>query len=940
MPLGLGLGFGLLTFAAVVVIVGALFYSYYSVSTVQTSMNTLTKQANHKLGDAEHRAKQLRTELDVSSAEMNRKLAVERRAVDAEVETVDTTYKGITTNMGADYNTKIGNAQKEYTARFGAMQSNMDTGFAATNKSFADLNQAFGTFANTTYPAGQSNMMSTFMMMNQQTMTKLKTEADANNTALWSGFSNMATGVNDSIVVLETKLQEQIDLYNEIDRQLAQSMSSGNANNVALTQQLAQAQQTIAKLQTDMNTLRSDSQGQMTGFQSSLAAIAGQQSTLQGKYAGFQSSLSSQQASLSNLINSQNESVAQLQAQIATMQANIATLRPTTTTGAQAQQGVEASLQQLTNSLAALQAQTAQGKVSQDATIQSLTDQLNAVKRQVASLAATPQTDQLKNQVDGIASLVSQLQTQVATISRTAANSGQIDGLARGQQVLTDNVAQQANLLGRLQVQVAANQSSTSSNISILQNAYGNVANQLSMQMSGLSNNVTANREAISGAMRGQQQQGSAITDVSNKYASMSNYMYGLRVPTDLSSGGTITGNVNVTGNTSTSNLVVTGDISGAGITRLTNQIINTMPKQSSGGGTVVPGPKGDTGAMGPKGDTGAQGPKGDKGDTGAQGSKGDKGDTGIQGVAGRQGDRGAQGVQGIPGAPGQTGPIGQPGAQGPAGPAGPAANIGLDPKLNSISRDDTDWLRIKGTPTNGTAMYNGVSINEGGLTIGKWGKSPNGQVTINNVDNSETLLNADGTNWIRGKATQFDTNVGISKGLWVGGGSVFNPDGDTLVQGKKNSYLRAGSAQNSVLIGDANTGAVTVGDGTNSTVPIQLSKSWFPWSDGNTYIRAGQADKRIKIGDVDTYAVEIGNKAGTATTYFGSGKICVGQHCLSEQNVKDLKILLDADLYMTNKTCQSGYIQLKPHVDAPMNLCARNRNRFDTPVQNPVAYS
>jgi F0F1-type ATP synthase membrane subunit b/b' len=56
--------------------------------------------------------------------------------------------------------------------------------------------------------------------------------------------------------------------------------------------------------------------------------------------------------------------------------------------------------------------------------------------------------------------------------------------------------------------------------------------------------------------------------------------------------------------------------------------------------------------------------------------------------------------------------------------PVSSPAAVGLDPRFNSISREgDNDWLRIRGTKDNGTAMYNGVSINEGGLAVGQFGR-------------------------------------------------------------------------------------------------------------------------------------------------------------------------------------------------------------------------
>jgi CHASE3 domain sensor protein len=50
------------------------------------------------------------------------------------------------------------------------------------------------------------------------------------------------------------------------------------------------------------------------------------------------------------------------------------------------------------------------------------------------------------------------------------------------------------------------------------------------------------------------------------------------------------------------------------------------------------------------------------------------------------------------------------------------------------IQAGPVDWLRVRGAKANGTAMYNGVSINEnGGLNVGKWGRVPTGEIHASN---------------------------------------------------------------------------------------------------------------------------------------------------------------------------------------------------------------
>lgn len=81
------------------------------------------------------------------------------------------------------------------------------------------------------------------------------------------------------------------------------------------------------------------------------------------------------------------------------------------------------------------------------------------------------------------------------------------------------------------------------------------------------------------------------------------------------------------------------------------DEVKKTIPQGGGGGGTPVPGPKGERGEPGPKGDAGPQGPIGL---------------TGPAGPAGPAGERG---------------PKGDPGERGPMGPAGPAGGGSAAPE-------------------------------------------------------------------------------------------------------------------------------------------------------------------------------------------------------------------------------------------------------------------
>ena len=62
---------------------------------------------------------------------------------------------------------------------------------------------------------------------------------------------------------------------------------------------------------------------------------------------------------------------------------------------------------------------------------------------------------------------------------------------------------------------------------------------------------------------------------------------------------------------------------------------------------------------------------------------------------------------------------------------------------INSNSNTPTGWLYINGSTSNGTAMYNGVSIKDGGgLNVGEWGKVPEGQIRSKRVYANHICIN------------------------------------------------------------------------------------------------------------------------------------------------------------------------------------------------------
>lgn len=90
------------------------------------------------------------------------------------------------------------------------------------------------------------------------------------------------------------------------------------------------------------------------------------------------------------------------------------------------------------------------------------------------------------------------------------------------------------------------------------------------------------------------------------------------------------------------------------------------------------------------------------------------------------------------------------------------------------------------------------------------------------------------------------------------------------------NTYIRSGSKEGNIIVGDDWAKQISVGATGNKAVLVGTD-TWLPWSDGNVFIRPDRnsRSKLIRIGDALTSTVEIGNPTGTVRL---RGKTMLGE--------------------------------------------------------------
>lgn len=181
-----------------------------------------------------------------------------------------------------------------------------------------------------------------------------------------------------------------------------------------------------------------------------------------------------------------------------------------------------------------------------------------------------------------------------------------------------------------------------------------------------------------------------------------------------------------------------------------------------------------------------------------------------------------------------------------------------------SIGRNngENDWFRINPMANNnnpGTAVYQGMSINQGGgLSVGEWKKMPEGQAYVRDSLKLRNNFKGDWTD----KAAMTSWTTEDQAGPSFGGPDLWSHfpwfDGNT--------YIRPGKSGGNIAIGDTSTTNLQLGD-TNGKTQVQLGgESFLPHNNGNSYIRPGRDGQNIFIGDKMADVVNIGRSDGTGT--------------------------------------------------------------------------
>lgn len=634
-----GFVLGMFNLIAIICIVAVIAYSLYYTNTVQKEVTELSSQTEQHLMTTEKKTKQMDAKLEKQ-------------------ENVD--IAGIKSGM-TDMKT-------DYGAQFSSVNKGLSDFKDATNKATSDLSDKFAAvnsdltnFVTKQFPDSQSKLRSDIALLQQQAIDGLHKEmSDANadqdknmndvrlavqskfgmidamdarldqqerdsaanlqrgmdtlNSNLGKKISDTETGFQTLVASLQAKLDDQVSAYNQLQKLLAQTVGSDSTAFADYRSQLQDTNGNIQLLQKQLSQANADLAAAKASASQSSQMLTGQMTSMSAVIDTLKSQLSDQKTMVDTVTKQLADQTKQFSAQVTDLQSKVA--------GATSQPGstgqvAQVSSNQLTgiqNSLATYQTQVSQQQIAQDGKISSLTDQVTALQKSVTDLSPQNQSQFVD------------MQTQIASVQgQMKQSSDQFNALVQAQNLQIQQLQKQISGIGS---SVSSGSGMTPQQISMLNSVQAGMTD-LTGKMTTLAASSDANTKDI--------------TTLKSQVSGLATTVQGLPKTTvsDFAKGGTMGGDLNVTGN-----------ISGPTITSL-QKAVSSMP-------TV--GPAGPAGAVGPAGAAGV----------GIASIAASGANMIIKTTDGKSTSIpmpvGPQGGQGPAGPPGGQGIQGPPGAQGPAG--------------------------------------------------------------------------------------------------------------------------------------------------------------------------------------------------------------------------------------------------------------------------------
>lgn len=772
---------------------------------LNTEIGTNMQQANQEISDLDgvyakktsDMTTDYNTKFTTTKADYDGKFATTQADYNQKFADTKTDYDGQIATTQADYNSKFDATKKDYTTQIANTNNAMNTGFASltakVNQDYADLNTAFtglstdySTFKTKTFPAAQSNLANTFSTSLAQANTTWGTNLQQTSNQLWAGLSNLsATNTTNlaKISALQTALASQVAQQQALAAQMNATLGSDTNGLSQLSQQIAQTAQNVTTLQNNIKTLQNDMTSANAGQNQFAQTAQGQITTVQSEIDALKASLASQQTAITTAATTQTSSTNNLQGEIAALQATISSLTPQSAAAAQSQNASSTALAQLQGALTALQTATTQTTNNQASQIAQLTTQLNSLGTQVTNLGPSTQSGftNLQGQITAAQALITQnnnavtaaittqtaalaqLQAQVKALGTTTAQTGsaltpaqisQLNALSsaiipggstglqfnndgtglvwgKGYSKIYDNADLHIETDDNMWMSAPAKLDVATPNMIV----HGHVQSDAGFAVNNGDPGPLVEKNYGSAGDRygiGQYPNGTVQVYGSGKFGNASvNVGF-------ANADGSFTDYVSVYNQPNNSATVSIGKTDSSSATRIGNAWMpyadGSVYLRPQAGKNVVIGDQGSKQTANVYiGDTaGGTTPVLVGGPNTWFPYPGD-GNTYI---------RSSQPNKNLSLGDYQTGVVNIGGNGNTTNLNSATTNIPGNLVTPAIARNDGDWLRISGTPANGTAMYNSVSINDGGgLNVGEWAKVEAGRIKTQKLQLGEKWL-------------------------------------------------------------------------------------------------------------------------------------------------------------------------------------------------------
>ncbi len=474
-----GVIIGLFNFTSIIMIVGVIMYSFYSMNTIEKDVSTLSHQSDKTFNELKEVDTKTINEIQTLQKNVVKDIAATKETIEKTQETkhqtlekdinelqaeklndqwqsvtrkfdgVDnrfkTTESQIADNIGK-VNTSINDLTNSTTNRFNTLTKKIDNTNNTFNTKYASLDNSFKTLS-ADLESSKNNIQASQIQMKKDILQAYTT--DINNfktdfntkykkigdrfvniessnakqeesikvlTNTTSTFANTKTELEKRITMIENNLRDQIAYQMSMQTLLKDTVDKNSALAKEYYNQITATMTSITALQKNLQETKQTLTNFMNGYTTDISTIRNQIQTSQTDLNTLKTSINDQKSRIDALSTTQNKSIEDLKTQIATLAGQITNASKTTTQSA-AVPITDAQLAQMQQDLITYQNQISTKINSTETTLTQMKTKVGQLETQLQGITTSNYPAMIANINTEIQALKATYDTKLSTYS-------------------------------------------------------------------------------------------------------------------------------------------------------------------------------------------------------------------------------------------------------------------------------------------------------------------------------------------------------------------------------------------------------------------------------------------------------------------------------------------------------------------------------------------